>query len=285
MRDDRARMGQPAEAIPPRDRAFTATFALIATAIACTIVLLYAPRPVEPRDLPALRLDPRSVAEALAADRQLAKRAPKSAEVERMVALYTREGLSELAPAIDQYKLANEREEFAIAARRAFSGLNDEAARSLLASLTERAMDALRGALPLRESQGLLGLFPQQLRRYGYIDASGERLAPELAIRALYKARINLFCERPRDAALLPVERQALHGFLALHASALPRSERALAAKAFYDAGGHASDEALAVWMYRGGARTQARALLQRAYQQSGALRLRNMALFLARAE
>jgi hypothetical protein len=285
MRDDRVRMEPALAATAARDRAFTATFALIATAVACTIVILYAPRPVEPRELPALRLDANAVAEALASDRELAKRAPRSSEVDRLLTLYQREGLSERAPGNDQYKLASQREEFAVAARQALLLLNDDGARALLASLTERAMAALGGELPVHESQGLLGLFPEQLRRYGYIDTQGALIAPELAVRALYKARVNLFCGRARDASLRPVERHALHGFLALHASALPGSERALAAKAFYEAGGHASDEALAVWMYRGGIRAQARALFEAAYARSGALRLRNMALFLARSD
>jgi len=268
--------------LPPRDRAFTATFALLATAIACAIVILVAPRSVEPRELPPLRLS-RSLVEAqLARDRELSARAPGGSDVERLLALYHDEGLAELEAKPDLGMLSSRRAELSVAARTLFARVGADGARALLAATTERAMSALRNELQEREAHGLLGRFPMLLQQYGFVARGGDLLAPELSIRAFYKARFNLICERARDSDLSAIERQALEGWNALHAVRLPPEQRARAARVFHASGGRDGAEALAIWQYQGGARGDALTLLRRAYEQTGALHLRNMALFAA---
>jgi hypothetical protein len=266
-----------------RDRAFTGAFALLVTALACSIVLLLAPRPTEPHELPALRLARAPAAAQLARDRELASQVAKGADVEALLALYLAEGLSELEPRQDIEALSSRRAALGAAARTLFDRIGAEGMRSLLAATTERAMSALRNELPEREAYGLLGRFPALLLTYGFVAKDGTLRAPELSVRAFYKARFNLIGERTREADLSAIELQALEGFNALHAVNLAPALRARAARAFYVSGGRDSAEALAIWQYQGGAHGEALALLRHTYEQTGALRLRNMALFAAR--
>lgn len=268
-----------------RDRVFGATCALIASAVACTVVVLAVPRPVEPLELPALRLSRADVAAQLASDRAAAARAPRGEDVSRWQALYREDGLSELSPHPDHARIAKRRVELAAECAALLHRVGDAGARALVAATTERALAGLRGELAAREAQGLLGIFPVLLRRYGFIAADGTLRAPELSVRAFYKARFNLICERPRAFGLSAIELQALEGWNALHATGLPAGQRLLAAKAFSDAGGTDAIEAVAVWLFANGARERSHALLQRLHEQRGALRIRNMLLFAAHAD
>lgn len=268
-----------------RDRVFTATCALIASAVACTVVVLAVPRLVEPVELPALRLERSEVAAQLASDRADAARAPRGDDVSRWQALYREDGLSELSPHPDHARIAKRRVELASECAALFHRVGDGGARALVAATTESALAGLRGELPAREAQGLLGIFPVLLRRYGFIDADGTVRAPELSLRAFYKARLNLICERPRAFGLSAIELQALEGWNALHAQGLSAGQRLLAAKAFHDAAGNDALEAVAIWLFANGARERSHALLERKHEKSGLLRMRNMALFAAHAD
>ncbi|MEY4509700.1 MAG: hypothetical protein RLZZ450_1822 [Pseudomonadota bacterium] len=283
------------------ERSFTAAFALLVTALACSIVVVLAPRPVHPSQLPALRL-PRAAVEAeLAVGHALAdsvRPLEREPEVVHVLAMYREEGLAELAGALDMARLANRRRELSGAGNTLFARLGAERTRALMASITERAMSAWAEARDDDEARGLLGSFPALLVRYGYVASSpvasavasvdtprGFREAPLLAVRTLYKARFNLIFERALDRDLRPMELLAYEGFNALHAAGLPAERRARAAQTFYRVGGHDGAEAAAIWMYQGGAHQAALALLRREYARTGALRLRNMALYAARGE
>lgn len=275
----------PREKPPKRaaDRAFTATFALIASTVACTIVVLVAPRPVEPRELPALRLDRELVAAQRERDQILARQAATGPDIERFYALYHAEGRAELSARTDLAALAARRAALSVAARDVFTRVGEPGVRALQAAITERAMRALRGELPTEQADGLLGSFPSLLARYGFVGESGALRAPELAVRAFYKARFNLISERSREADLSPIELQALDGFNALESATLAPEQRARAARVFHANGGQDGAEALGIWLYQGGSTSEALNLLRSAYERTGSLRLRNMALFVAR--
>jgi hypothetical protein len=282
------------------ERSFTAAFALLATALSCSIVVVLAPRPVQPSQLPALRLARRAVEAQLAHDRELAASArsfERDPDVVNVLSMYRREGLAELRNDLDMQVLADQRRELSSGADKLFTRLGGERTRALIAAVTERAMAALAQDHAASETRGLLGGFPSLLARLGYDDSfvvepatkrvarAGYSRAPTLAVRTLYKARFNLICERPLDRDLTPLELQAYEGFNALHAAGLPPERRAQAAQTFFRAGGHDGAEAAAIWMYQGGAHDAALALLRSEYERTGALRLRNMALYVSRTE
>jgi hypothetical protein len=264
------------------DRAFTAAFALLVTALACSVVVLATPRLVRPSRLPALRLSSALVQAQKSRDQALLTRAAplrRDREVVQLSELYREEGLVELEPQVDYRVLAQQRAERAELARRVFARLGDEGRRAFSALTVEDAMRALAGDRGSDQARGLLGAFPALLSRYGYADAAGHLVAPELSVRALYKARFNLIFDQPATHELSPIELQAYEGFNALQAGGLPPVRRAEAAAAFYRAGGTDAAEALAVWLFQGEQRADALSLLSAEYERTHALRLRNMAL------
>jgi hypothetical protein len=268
---------------PTFDRGFMATCASLVLATACSIVVLAAPRPVQPRQLPALRLSRSEVAAQLATDHALAARAPRSRALERFRELFSEEGLAEREKSVDLGILSEQRAQLKALVASEFPRLGGENVRALMAALTDEALPHSFAKRPPAAAYGLLGRFPALLTRYGYADAEGHLIAPELAVRALYKARFNLITERPLDTDLSPVERQAQHGWNALHAGELPPERRARAARDFAASGGTDAREALAIWLFQGGDHAHARELLQAEYERTGALRLRNLLLFIAR--
>lgn len=263
-----------------KDRAFTGAFALIVSATACAVVVLAAPRAVLPSQLPALRLPRAALARQRAADEALRARAPAGADVDAFLDAYREEGRLEVTGAVDETAYAAHRARLGALARDMFARLRPEEARALRLSLTEQALGALRGEPSEADHpRALLGRFPELLARYGYVDAAGRRLAPELAVRALYAARFNLICGRGLQEGMTPLEQTAHEGWTALHAGALAPAQRAEAARRFRALGGRYGMEAEAIWRHQGGDAVGASALLQQAYARTGWLRLRNLAL------
>jgi hypothetical protein len=305
-----------------RDRTFSLVFLLLATALSCSIVVLLTARPVQPGQLPALRLDPVAVEAQRSHDQRLAQRAHAfegDLDVQRLLSLLRAEGLAELDEAVDSAVQSERRSELALLAPKVLARLGPSRTAELFAFLSERAMHALyapgmasrvaaspgSGVAPAQSTptppathtdvlaqaarthesdRGWLGSFPSLLAQYGYADADGRVWAPALAIRTFYKARLNLLCQRPADAGLRAIELQAYEGWNALHAGPLQPERRASAAEAFRRAGGHHGREAAAIWSFQGGARERALALLREEYARTGALRLRNMGLFALQA-
>jgi hypothetical protein len=282
-----ARSGQEPATDRSRARAtattLTGVLALLITAVVCALVAIVAPRPVEPSRLPALRLPASLVAAQLARDRALSARAPAGPEERALIALIAREGHAELAAESNLERLSSERAELVSAARTLYTRLGAEGTRAFVAALTERALAALRELKQTREEQELLGSFPRLLLRYGYVSERGVLLAPELSVRALYKARLNLITEHPMEHDLSPIELQAHAGWKALHAGALEPEHRANAARLFYESGGLDGAETYAIWLYQSGAHVRAATLLRREHERTGLVRLRNMALFALR--
>jgi hypothetical protein len=95
----------------------------------------------------------------------------------------------------------------------------------------------------------------------------------------MYKVRWNMVHHLPQQAGLEPIEQQAFHGWIALHAGTVPSPRRAEAARAFYRAGGRRSAQALATWLYHGGDARAAFELMGRAHAQDRALFTRNYEL------
>ncbi len=261
-----------------RDTAFTQFFTLVVTFVGCAIVLLTVPRPAAPNTLPALSLDPRLLREAQALDLAQAAREPTDPQaIAELGALYLDDGRDDTRGIATQN--ASRRRELSHRAER----LSAEDRDTTRVRTTQRALACLQTASCARdEREGLLGSFPVQTVRYGLRAESGRALAPQASVRAAYKMRWNMVHGRPQDEGLHRVEQQAFFGFLALHARSLPLPERANAAQAFYRLGGQRSAETYAVFLFQGGREAEGLDLMERAFEQRGELRLRNMTLAMA---
>lgn len=269
-----------------RDKSFTGFFAVVAFATACGIVLVNMPRAVEPARLPPLVLPRALVRDMLAKDRAEAGRAQAGAELDELYELYLGEGHAELAGQQGLLTTGARRQRMAILAPRLFEKLGAEGVRALRARAVERFMLARVSELEdKREAEGLVGTFPNILERYGLTRPDGSLRAPEVSVRALYKARWNMIHELPTRAFFDNAEKRAYEGFVALHAAQVPATERAASARVYYDLHGKRSGEALAVWLYQGRRLREAHLLLEKAAADEGALRARNMLLAVRFAE
>lgn len=284
MREDQAGDRVPASS------AFWATLALLVTALACSIVVIHAPRPVVPGELPPLRLDAALVERQTAQQRALVARAQRlrnDLEVQELTAAVLEEGLIELEPKVDFELVRKQRVARGELARKVFARLGPELSRGYLLTLLEEAMSALYSAdAHARETdraRGLLGTFPKLLAQYGYAR-NGRLVAPPSSVRSFYRARLNLIFERPVTSDFSPIELQAYEGFHALSAGGLPAELRAHAAAAFHGAGGRDGAEALGIWMFQGGQHADALTMLRKAETQSHPLAVRNMMLVVSQA-
>ncbi len=247
---------------------------------ACAVVLVTMPRAVPPGQLPALVLDEPSVQRALDYDHHAATRAPHSKDLDELYNLYLEEGRAERAGAAGVAGTAQRRARITALTRRVFPTLSKEKLVALRARATERFMLALSGRLPVQaEADGLVGRFPDILARYGLVKADGSFAAPELSVRAMYKARWNMIHERPLREHLEPIEVQAYDGWNALHAAALPLPQRADSARRFAEAHGHRAAQAQAAYLFHGKALAQAEQVLTEAEARTHELRLRNQLL------
>lgn len=264
---------------PPRDRTFTAAFALMITALGCAVLLLAVPRPV-PLSLPVLSLPRAEVDAQLAKDRALAARAPSSPAAKELYALWLELGRQELAQHAVPRAL---QEQLPSALARLTQQLQPRDIAALRARATERYMQALLGELPdTEEARGLLGEQPALLIAYGYLSPSGQLLAPELSVRATYKVRWNMLFGLPATAELSRIELCAYEGFRGLEARGMPPELRVQALQELARAGGSQAREALAILNADNGAPAKLLALV-RSPEHGSRLRLRNMALTFVR--
>ncbi|HEX5657891.1 MAG TPA: hypothetical protein VFX59_11885 [Polyangiales bacterium] len=267
----------------PLDRGFLGTCSVLAVAVACSIAVIAAPRPVQPSRLPALRVPLAEGRRAFGEHALDPRPLPQAAWFERWYELYNEAGLNERERAVDLSLVAAQRSELARISRESFPKLGDAGVRALMDTLTARALDALTRRDPPTEAYGLLGGFPALLAHYGYTDEAYTPIAPPRVIENLYRQRFNLISERPLDSDIDRADRALAEGWIALHGERLPNERRAKAAQTFAQLGGIDAREALAIWLYHGELKDDAIALLERAYERSGALRIRNMLLFLRR--
>jgi hypothetical protein len=271
--------------VHPRERGFLVTCVVLLVALGCSIVVIAAPRPVEPSRLPSLRV-PLAEGRRAFADPELDPRQPlpQAPWLERWYELYSEAGLNEREKRVDIAMVAEQHAELVSITRAEFPKLGDKGVRALMDALTARALDALPRREPPSEAYGLLGAFPSLLQQYGYIDSAGAPIAPPRVIHQLYRQRFNLICERPLESNLGRFDRALAEGWIALHGQNLPPERRVQAAQTFAQLGGIDAREGLAVWLAQGELKDEALTLLQREYERTGALRLRNMVLFLRRS-
>ena len=239
------------------------------------------PQPVDPWEMPSLVLGREAASDAISLDRALAQEMPDSKEVQTLRSLFLDHGRAEANPpytrvAYDQRQAAIYRATKAVVAKHgplAFDAMRANAVEELVRTLGD-------GTQPPKNDYeaGVLGGFPQILRQYGLIHR-GVIVAPELSVRALYKARWNSIHRRDLVEGMSRIELQAYWGWLALHGWGKPLAKREEALVAFRDAGGFDAQEAAALMDLLGGRPDRASRSLERLYAATGELRLRNLAL------
>lgn len=256
---------------------------LISWVVAASLMgsILAIPQPVDPWEMPSLVLDRDASSDAINLDQALANDVPDSAEARTLRSLFLDHGRAEANPPypVREY---DDRQAAIYHATRALIAkhgpLGFDATRAYAVQELVRVLDG--GMHPPEDEYeaGVLGGFPEILRRYGLIYR-GVLVAPELSVRALYKARWNSIHRRDFVEGMLPIELQAYWGWLALHGWGKPLSEREDALVAFGNAGGFGAQEAAALMDLLAGRPDRASKSLKRLYAVSGELRLRNLAL------
>jgi len=262
--------------------------------------LLALPRPVAPRELPALVLDDAAIHAVEARDERLARasqvslrqgiartigamqpdgalpESPREHAIEQVRALYLEWGAAE----------AGGGGSHAISRREAMDAAMDtltreggpEAVARLRSELLTRLPAALSGSEDEAADEALLGAFPRMLARYG-LTTEGRVTGPPFVIRVLYAARFNVIVGLPPTASFTPVESEAYWGWLALGPSEVDPGRRMDALARYERARGATMPEARAYLLWAAGRGVEASRLYEAAYEQSGALRLRNHAL------
>ena len=246
--------------------------------IGATVAL---PQAVDPWELPSLVLDREAVSDAIELDRALADEVPDSPEAQRLGALFLDHGRSEANPPYE--RTVFDKRQVAIF----------EAIEALVSAHGEPAFDAMRAkavedfvevfgdgaGLPNDDYEvGVVGGMREILTRYGMIR-DGVVIAPEMAVRAFYKARWSSVHRRAPIDGLSRIELQAYWGWLALHGWGKPLQQREEALLAFADLGGFGAQEAAALLDLLAGRPDRAAKSLHTLYSASGELRLRNLAL------
>jgi len=270
---------------PTRDRQFTGVFALIVTAAACAVLVLATPRAIVPRQLPALVLDPVRVQAAIDADDALIGKVAHGLDIDELHVRYLEIGRAERAGPIGQREANDMQFGLRSLAQAVFARVGEPGRRALRAQALQRFMVAL-GAVETSDVAAdvlsELGSFPDLLQSYGILDARRQLVAPELCLRASFKARWNLMLGLPITQDFATVEVQAFEGWIALHANAAPTERRLQAARAFHLASGHRSALAFATWLFTAGHSNEARVMLQKAYSLRPELFTRNFQLGVA---
>jgi len=256
---------------------------LIAWAVAASLVgaTLAVPQAVDPWEMPSLVLSRAAVADAIRLDATLAGEIPDAAEARELRSLFLEHGSSERNP---HYEVTEfERRQAAI--HRATRALIDEhgalAFEAMRAGAVEDFARLLENGIPEEpnaDEAGVLGGIRKVLQQYG-AEVRGVVVAPPLTVRAFYKARWNSVHRRPFVEGFSEVELQAYWGWLALHGWGKPLHKREEALLEFRDAGGFGVAEAAALFDLLEGRPDRASESLERLYQASGELRLRNLAL------
>lgn len=249
-----------------------------AALVAATLAI---PQAVDPWELPALVLDRAAVSDAIRFDQSLAAEAPESAEAQTLRSLFLDHGRAEAnrpypAREYDRRQAAIHRANQALLANGgapAFDALRARAVEDFIRIFYDRPHETLSD-----EEVGILGGFPEIEARYGLVRR-GVVVAPELTVRALYKARWNAIHRQPFVDGFSNIELQAYWGWMALHGWGQPLDKREDALIAFRDAGGVGTEEAAALFDFLEGRPDRAAASLQKLYATTGELRLRNMAL------
>ena len=253
-------------------------------AAALVAALVAIPQPVDPWEMPSLVLDRAAWSDAVRFDQALAADAPDSQEADTLRSLFLEHGHAEASPPYtraeyDRRQAAIHRATQALLAQHgpaAFEALRAQAVEDFLDVFYDEVASAAEDRS--EDALGLLGGFIEIAERYGIVYR-GVVVAPELTVRALYKARWNAVHRRPPIDGFAEIELQAYWGWLALHGWGHPLDKREDALVAFRAAGGRGAEEAAALFDVLEGRSDRAARSLQTLYARRGELRLRNLAL------
>ncbi|MGB5809606.1 MAG: hypothetical protein WBG86_03695 [Polyangiales bacterium] len=239
------------------------------------------PQPVDPWEMPGLVLDRAKVAQDVEQNQELAATLAESDEVTRLQSLFIGHGLSELSPPYHKVDYDNRQLDI----HRGLIALEEAHGPNAFAALRARAVEDFMttfrdvGRKPESDEEiGAAGGFVHMLEKYGAID-SDVRIAPEMTVRAMYKARWNLIHRAPATDGFTLVELRAYWGWLALHGWGVPLTERIDALRAYGEAGGRNTQEAGALFDLLSRDPNRAANRLQALYDEKHQLRLRNLAL------
>jgi len=247
-----------------------------ATAASCAGFLLALPRPTPPRGVPALVLDQSAVAEIEGRDGELARGTAGDTSLDDLRRLYLDWGAAEAGGG--ESHSVSRRDAIAAAVSSVVAHSGPEAIRSLRAEFLLRLPSALAGHDDETEDAALLGAFPRMLARYG-LTQEGRIVGPGFVVRTLYAARFNAILGLTPTSDFAPVESRAYWGWLALGAREVSPERRMQALDHYEQAGGRHALEARAALLYALGRGTQASALYEEAYRETGNMRLRNHAM------
>ncbi|MEM9072806.1 MAG: hypothetical protein AAGE52_30145 [Myxococcota bacterium] len=239
-------------------------------------VLLALPQAVFPREGPSLWLDATEVAAVVAEEDALP--APSGEQVERLRELFAEQGRAETIESEPRVVFRTRTEALRNTTLALREEAGDDAVVALRAAAVTRAFEALRGGLSAEDEEAALGTFPRMLERYDAMR-DGRIVAPSFVVRTLYKARWNGIHQLPLTDGFHPVELQAYHGWLALHATAASAERRRSALDAYQRAGGRNVVEARAYLAALAGHAAEASLGYGRIWENHGNLRARNHAL------
>jgi hypothetical protein len=251
-------------------------YALLALTTACLLVLCIVPRALAPVDAPALLLDRAQVAQVVAADANGAKQAPQTPDAKALVESFLSLGDIENRTVKNAASPQLQRQSLARSFRKLVHDAGEPAALNVRAASVLALEAALAMKLSDKEAQRVLGLFPEALAAHRATTDDGFEVAPHFVLRTLYKARWNIAMGLAPDYKLAPVERQAYHGWLALHASNLGPEPRSVSLRDYAAAGGRQVSEARGVLAFLSHDYKDSVAALEQAEKESPSLRLRN---------
>ncbi len=257
---------------------------ILAIVIPAALVSYWAsPRAARPLEMPGLVLPAPAVRASIAEEEALAAAAPDDELEQHRRRLYLEHGLREVHADDSPEAAAGRRLEMSAVMDEIVAADGEDAIARIRARDVSRMLPALRstgqdGELDATERASELGLFPLMLVRYGAI-LDGRRVAPEIALRALFTARWNAIHGRPMTEGMDPIRLRAYHGWLALEGGPAPLSMRLMALDHYAEVEGPRVLEARGTLEYEAGEFVAARQSFERAYAMTGSVRLRNHAL------
>lgn len=251
---------------------------LFVVVLGCAGFLLAIPRGVAWTEAPSLVLPPDAVRAALAADRELAERAPETAAAQNLDRLWLELGRANRGGYEPMPERLARRRAMGLAYTRVVKESGEAAALALRSAAAERLEAALDVQLAPELARDVLGDFALMLEGEG-CARDGELIAPRFVARTLYKARWSLAFGLAPDHGFARAEKLAYYGWQSLHATRLPLEQRLRALAAYARAGGTHTNEAAGVLLHQSGQAEAAARAFSAAYDNRKTLRLRNALL------